>query len=586
LAGSRTYLGTGFRPSSHLNFKYLQSISKKLGKAIQFPLVSLLNLHHLTTMYRIKTLSLPLIAALLTSTVVETQAQVALELSSQKTYRQNPKGIIFDGGTFNINMYDGDASYIGACVFPRYVPPGIYINICAPGATGYVTDGTLGPTTIRRPYLLVTGVFPAIAIEPRMPDRIKLIAAPASSLPRPSGGFRDDSTSLFYNIQSPDATEYVLTHYYNNKNYSKSQRGKFEKEIVPGVYSYSFPRLNRPEVPAVVKAVIYPMLEGLATKNNKTSGFVFKGVDGQTWNKQGFMELSARKPNIMRWQGLAPNVVYAAADNLFFSIREIDNVKKPRSPVKTRASSIFPAFVTGGDPRVLLRTPYVSSFTTPPIFNSSTTGVIELELARTFKTGGVTYDFSRRRFQMPIVVVDKYEEYREQTFGAVKGKGKILEDTDKDGYNNLTEWILDSDANSRTDIPVAPTPTLVQDYYDYYYYYYFDVLDPLVSYFGFTIDKKVGTIPRVVYTLQRSTDGGKTWNTFKAGYYYSDGSYSPTNDGGGAIDWTVTNVNYTQSGARHSEIRVRSGYTDEEDMWAQPPGTAGHIYRVKVTLAK
>lgn len=538
-------------------------------------------------MYRIKTLSLSLVSALLATTAVETQAGVALELSSQKNYRQNPKGIVFDGGTFNINMFDGEASYIGVCVFPRYVPPGFYINTCSPGTTGYVTDGSLGPTNIRTPYLLVTGVIPAIAIEPRMANKIQLIAAPASKLPRPSGGFRDDSTSLFYNIHNTDATEYVLTYYYNTRTYTKNQRGKFESEIVPGVYNYSFPRLNNPDVPAVVKAVIYPMLEGKAKKNNKTSGFVFQGVDDHTWNKKGFMELSARKPNITRWQGLTPSVVYAAADNLYFSMREITDNSNPKSAVKTRRTSIFPSFVTGGDPRVLLRTPYVSAFTTPPILNSSTTGVIELELARTFKTGGVTYDFSRRRFQLPFVVVDKYEEYREQTFGIVKGKGTILQDSDKDGYNNLTEWILDSDANSRTSIPVAPTPALVENFYDFYYYYYFELLDPVVSYYGFTIDKKMGTEPRVSYELQRSVDGGQTWGSFKAGYYYENGYSAKAVAGLGDLNWTVTNVNYLLSGAKHSEIRVRSNYyDDEENVWAQPPGTAGHTYRVKITLAK
>jgi hypothetical protein len=536
-------------------------------------------------MYRIKTLSLSLVSAIFASTAVESQAQVSFELSSQKNYRQNRNGIIFDGGTFRTNMYDGDATYIGFCVFPRYVPPGAYINACAPGTTGYVTDGKLGPTTIRTPYLLVTAVSPAIAIEPRMPSKIQLIAAPASKLPRPAGGFKDDSTSLFYNIHSNDATEYVLTYYYNTRTYTKSQRSKFESEIVPGVYSYSFPRLNNPNVPAVVKAVIYPMLEGKAKKNNKTSGFFFKGVDGQTWNKKGFMELSARSPNIVRWDGLSPSVVYAAADDLYYSMREITNVNSPTSAVKTRGTSIFPSFETGGDPRVLLRNPYVTAFTTPPILNSSTTGVVELELERAFKTGGVTYDFSTRRFQLPFVVVDKYEEYREQTFGKVRSKGPILLDPDKDGYNNLNEWILDSDANSAASVPAAPVPVLVEDVYDYYYYY-LDLLDPIVSYFGFTIDKKIGTEPQVVYTLQRSVDQGKTWTIFRPGYYYVNGYSRFPATGMGDLNWTVTNVNFSLSGAKHSEIRVRSAYTDEDNNWAQPPGTANHLYRVKVTLAQ
>ncbi len=49
-------------------------------------------------MIRIKTLSLPLISALVVSTIVPATAQVALQLNSEKTYRQSKKGINFKGG--------------------------------------------------------------------------------------------------------------------------------------------------------------------------------------------------------------------------------------------------------------------------------------------------------------------------------------------------------------------------------------------------------------------------------------------------------------------------------------------------------
>lgn len=536
-------------------------------------------------MIRIKTLSLPLISALLASATLPAAAKVSLELSSKKTYRQNKSGIYFKGGSFDIQLEDGSITSVGGCNWIRYYPPGIFRGVCSEGTTGFITSGNINGASVALPYLLVSGLAPAIVIEPRFPAFGILNSAPASTLPRPSGGFKDDSISVFYNLHTTSVAEYIITRYNTSRGYTAQQGKKFDSEIVPGTYYYSFPRLGHPEMPAPIKAVIYPMAEGRRERNNKEEGFEFTAINKNEWDSQGFLEMSYLRPNIIKWRGLTAANVIPRVDSLRISLRALQNPKDPQSAA---AEAIFPTFVSGQDPRIILRNPYVTSFTTPPIFPSGTRALVQIDLERAFQTGGVTYDFSTRKFQVPIIVVDSYQEYDDITFANSNKSSNLLDDADGDGYNNLNEWILDSNATDASSVPVPPKPELVQDF-----------LDPFfgnlgASYFGFDINKKLETRPGVKYTLQRSKNQGKTWATFRAGFYYRDGTYSQVRDPFKPLNWIVSSVKGVTAGAPRSEIRVRSqvykagtgGILLNTDEPIQPPGTAGDVYRVKITLPK
>ncbi len=559
-------------------------------------------------MIRIKTLSLPLISALAASAVVPASAQVALELSSNKVYRQNKNNINFRGGSFTTSMSDGSVTSIGGCDFIQYYPPGYFIGYCSAGTTGLITSGTINGATRANPYLLVNTLQKAIAIAPREPEYAILRAAPASKLKRPSGGFKDNSASVYFNLHTETVQEYLLTNYTNTKNYSRNQRKKFESEIVPGAYYYSFPRLIDPTLPAPVNAVIYPMTEGLASKNKVQDGFKFTDVNDTNWVKGGFVELSYFNPNTFTWRQLSPNYVYAAVDSLYFSVRVLRDPKNPNSALDLvdnysgQPQSIFPNYTNTGDPRVLLSSPFNSRFTLPPTLAGGTRGMAELQMQRAFKTGGVSYDFSSRRFQIPVIVVNKYSEYRDGIFPNNK-KDDLLADADGDGFNNLNEWILDSSAVDAASIPeeprtVANDPVYDLDFFDFYGFARL-VRD---QYFGFTINKKLETRPGVVYTLQRSKDRGLTWENFPSGYYYADGTYSKialTAIVGDQIvqlpyDWHVSTVRLArgvgalkENAPERVEIRVESGeYSVDEFAYVQPPGTEGDLYRTKITLKK
>lgn len=544
-------------------------------------------------MNRIKTLSLPLISALLASAGLPADAQIALELSSRATYRQNrgSSAMNFTDGSLDINFRDGSVSSIGGCDFVQYYPPGYFIGICSPGTTGYLTAGTINGATRELPYLLVTGINPALVVAPRRADLVKLTAAPASGLPRPSGGFIDNSATLYFNLTANESIkEYILTRYDSSKAYGNGQRDNFDEQIVPGVYQYSFPRLGNPVLPAAIKATIYPMVEGFAKHNSVERGFKFTKVNATKYTKDGFVEMSYINPNTIQWNPLFTDVI-PGVDSLYFSIRVISDPSNPKSRTvledrySGKQQSIFPAFTTDGDPRVALASPLVYQFITPPVLAGGTKGVVEVQIGRNFQTGGVTYDFSNRRFQIPVAVVNRYSEYQDLIINKGDSDSAILKDTDGDGYNNLNEWILDSSAVDSASIPKAPLAQAVPALYDIDFFKFFGEIRLVRDqYFGFTIDQKLGTRPKVVYTLQRSKDKGKTWKKF-----VSD------------ADWSVRRVylapgigSVKANSPRRVQIWVESKPWTETlpdgtlvpHVYEQPPGTQNDIYRVKITLAK
>lgn len=522
-----------------------------------------------TQMLRFKTLSLPILTAAIAASVVPASADLVFSTSTNKSYREVGKGLSFTGGTYEVFLRDGNFTYQSGCVRADYWRPNIPMDPCPLGSTGFLLYGALDNIQETGSYFSVIQVISALAVEPRRPDLVSLIAAPASKLPRPSKGFADNSYALYYNLHLGSAPEYVISSYKKSSQYSSAQRSKFESEIVKGVYKYTFPRLKLPDIPAPVSATIFPMAEGTAKLNNKVSGFDFDGVLKKKIIKlgnldglpPGFVELSFLKPNTLIWKGLTPADVYSNVDQLYFSIRVMENPADLSSTldlvdnVTGSPQAIFPPYITGGNPRIRLASPYVTSFVVPPILEGGARGVVQLELSRAFNTGGVAYDFSNRKFEIPIIIVNRYTDYAE-----IKGipKANILDDTDEDGFNNLNEWILSSDANVSGSVPTPPRAGTFGAFNQQY---------------GFEIRKKLLTVPAVNYILQRSFDNGVTWNNF-----VSDGK------------WTVTQVD-TPAGTggdnipARSVIRVESKFYDANGInQVRPPGTENETYRVKITL--
>lgn len=509
-----------------------------------------------------KTLSLPVLAALIASTAGPARADIGLYLSSEATYRQKEdKAPGFYGGTFKAQLRDGAGNVVGGCARPLYWPPNIPLDPCPGGATAYILFGTALESN-PGPYFWMSDVIPALVVQSRRPELCLLKAAPASDLPRPYAGFKDDSLGIYYNLLDPaNVREYVITRYDFTRNYKANERQKLQREIVPGVYHFSFPRLNNPTVRVPISPVIYPMPEGLAEKNQQKEGV--RIGDSQNWTKSGFMELSYIKPNIIQWSGFDPAVVHAGVDTLYFSMRYLSNPDDPTATVsyydpvrREQPASVFPSYVSGSDPRIQLATPFINTFTLPPVFRSGTTAVIELELQRAFNTGGVSFDLSNRKFQIPVMIVNRYSEYQGLRFPETSKKTELLDDYDNDGFNNLTEWILGSRGEDPQSVPVNPVPSAHADVINSNG----EIVDP--AYFGFTVIKQRQTRPNNIrQILQYSTNGGKTWKRMR-----TDANWLVTETGG--------------------EIRVESQIYVDFFTQVQPPAAVGHIYRMKITLGK
>jgi hypothetical protein len=500
-------------------------------------------------------------------------ADVAFSVTTHKTFRQDKSGATnFMGGKYDVFFRDGSVTFVGDCDWPFYVAPDPRM-VCSGGTTGFLTFGDLQPGTRNSgPYFWITDVIPALAVEPRRPDLCLLKAAPASKLKRPASGFIDDSYGVYYNLHDKNSVvESIITRYKTSRSYGADQWNKFNEEIVPGVYHYSFPKLHDEIVKVPVSATIYPMVDGYQKKNNQKSGVKF--IANERWSKKGFMELSYVKPNIIKWSGFTPSNTYAGVDTLHFALRFISDPNDPTSPVIVTdpvtgdsPASLFPGFVNnGGDPRVALINPFITSFTLPPILKSGSKAVAELSLDRNFQTGVVTYDFSSRKFQIPVEVVNRYTDYADVRFGNSSKQVGVLDDNDKDGFNNMTEWILGSRAEDEFSVPVNPVPVNHADNYFYYwFYYYYDYYKP--QWFGFIFDKVQRNVPVVRYTLQRSTNKGKSWSTF-------------TTD----ADWLVTD---TPEGYLVESKAYVTSDVYPYILYVQPPGTEGHLYRLKITLKK
>lgn len=514
----------------------------------------------------IKNRPLSIVSAVLALAAQPATAAVEFYLNSTKTYRQNQSEIAFRRGAFDVELEDGQAVYEDGCVTDRYVPPGLFLR-CAGGTTGYVVSGTIDDKfPPESQYYYITSILQATAIEPRQPDLIQLVAAPASALPRPEGGFKDSSFSVYYNLQENFQREYVITRYSNTRKYSKSQRGEFEEEIVPGVYKYSFPRLGNPNISVGVQAQIIPNVEGVATVNNKTFGFEFTNVSNK-FTERGFLNLNVATPNIISWRGVLPAYIIPQSDKLYISIRVLKNHRNPNSATDLidddtgRDQSIFPSFSTQADARVLLDNPLTTQFFLPlsvsGILPGGTKGVLELELERQLQLddAGVLYDFSTRKFQIPVHFINEYSDYQGAQFKSGRKKISVLDDADGDGFNNLNEWILDSSASDRGSIPKAPIPEGIPAF------------ENEAKYYGFSVEEKLETVPDVHYILERSFDKGLTWSTF-----VSD------------ANWTVTRTRTRIGKPKEIDpprvvIKVASKSGDF------PLGTEQDIYRVKIVLA-
>ena len=539
---------------------------------LKFPLVSRDNPINLTSMSRLKTHFLPLalLFAIWAATPVNAQ-NVYFTAATDKTFRQGAaKEHLFRGGSLEVLLRDGlvVVQQLGSCDSSTFFSPNM---VCTVGSTGFYTFGAFGTEPAGFPYIQVVAITPAFIIEPTQPDSPHLYAAPASKLPRPLFGFIDDGLGVFYNLFSPDnLREYKVSLYNYSRSYAAGEGARMTQETVPGAYYFRFPKLNAPTAPVNIASTVRALPEGYAKVNSQFTGVNFD--TGLGFDSDGFMRVSFSKPSTFRWSGIAANLVNANSDSLYFSIRYLADPADPLSETVfvnpntgQSPASLFPGFVSGRDPRIRLTTPFVTSFSIPPIFPIGSTGVVELELNRNLAANAVVHDTSSRRYQIPIRFVSIYTDYASRSFGTNKKKAGILEDFDGDTFNNLTEWVLNSRAQDAISVPIGPVPRFVAAVTTTIPTFppFPPIVNVIPAYFGFKVKKPIGYIPDVVQVLQRS---------ISTAIPIPEASWvDMVSDANWLVQETELNI----------ELTSKTGTVAAPN---QPPGTAGHKYRFRVAL--
>ena len=426
-----------------------------------------------------------------------TQAALPFEfvLRADATYRQDPSGMNFTGGQFRLFVRDGLVSYDAPCIATSYLPPGSvrYLNYfgfiiisppCALGTTGFLSGGDINGDGINDPaaYLAVTQVAPAVLIEPSRPDKIQLVAAPPSLLPRPSGGFSSTSANLFFNIQTTRILQYKMSQYGFNQIYTAGQRQEFDEAIVQGTYRYVFPLVNRPTVPVPVDVNYFGNVDGFREVNNQKRGFKFNGFNFVG----GFALIDPSVPNTIRWEGNTQDKIAINSDVTQFRIIRLADETDPSSDalepdgrpefvedppgsgllVPNPTFPIFPAFAGPGVTQVTLQNPLETSYTLPPgIIPVGSTGLLQVTIVR--NRGAAVADKSRISFSVPVkfqppgspeIVALQFIASKLPANASAADKA-FNNDFDGDGISNFAEWVFNSDPGKASSVPIAPQLT-------------------------------------------------------------------------------------------------------------------------------
>ncbi len=469
-------------------------------------------------------------------------------LTTAKTFRQTSSAVPYREGYFEMVLHDGSYA-MGGCGrislnwFPRTMLCPQY------PATGFVSNAPLAPqwgSPNANYYYEVASVTDPVAIEPFAASNVILHAAPQSTLPRPASGFVDASYDMFYDISGSNSVkDHRITLYGIRRDYTQfnsttgagvsSQESLMDAQIKPGIYQYYFPTLGAPTHPSTLAARYFTIAEGYRSVGSVKQGvkFTYPNVFG----KDGFAFLNLKDFKPVTWTGMNLNNVYPSVDKLYLSIQALTSdptsqysVNSPTG-ARTQADvyqypySYFPSYLAPSSDLLLLTNPLVNSYTIPPItwlieiapqtlthpeifcikeLNAGTKGMLELDLVRNAPVNGVIYDTSTRKYQIPVVLGNSYEAYQLKTFGTAKAystSGAIDQDFDGDGYGNMLEWVLNTNAASKTSTPLI-TPKLVP----------YNPTTNTPAYFGFLLDKGHEFVPAVEYLeVLRSTDKGKTW---------------------------------------------------------------------------
>lgn len=393
-------------------------------------------------------------------------------VSANKTYVQvSPNKLEFVEGEFDMTMFDGIAFYDAGCPkngsFSGPVGPG---GSCSMGHTAVVygdlnEDGNLEESGSFWSFFQPAS---AVAVAPGRESEVEIVAAPPSDLisQLPIGNAKDYSLTIFYNLQA-DAnngpTEYNITDYQLKRQYPDGLElpgvasERMRREIVPGVYTFSFPSLQAEFGQRLyVASAIFPFVDAYQPNTLYRYGFRYTKAG---W-LDGSVQLNSRIANKFTWTPPAGGTIAPRLDMLksimwqtpYFVDVDDDDIFEPfgddegQPADKTEKWVRFP--VRELDRQFLFKDSTITSqsFVGNLFLFAGDTLTYSLNYDRFRPGGGVAFDTSQRYFDLPAAAMDTYGDYQSVAFPSGATKSKILPnaDFDGDGVSNILEYALES----------------------------------------------------------------------------------------------------------------------------------------------
>lgn len=219
------------------------------------------------------------------------------------------------------------------------------------------------------------------------------------------------------------------------------------EEIVPGQYTFTFPRLGNPDLtPVAIPVNITPYIDPYGYGRGSRSGFRFTSGN---WDS-GYYQMDPRQITQIKWQGNTRGLI-RPGDSIYFSILN-----------EAEDFLTFPPTVPQSP--VLLPTPVQQSYTMPPFFYEvGDEGVMNLQFQRNLPSNGIAYDVSFRQFRAKVRMVDSYLGYARITMPLGTGKRDLSPkgNVDHDSMGNIEEFAFQFPTNE--DINASAKEQFVPD---------------------------------------------------------------------------------------------------------------------------
>lgn len=450
----------------------------------------------------LKTLSFTTLA--LAAALSPADAYFRAGFKHSKEFRQGATGRpVFRNGEAFLYVVDGTVIFTAGCPlngspYPFGVDTTIGCNIGANGVR--VATSFNGPPVVQDPqFYEVVGLEAAKTVEPGRPELVTLSARPTVDFPiNVVAGMEAYSQSVFYDIQSLSGSiqeyrlagrgvgDFFVPGYSLVRDYPATAQKQMEKEIVPGIYRFTFPAINRPTVPLYLNFPVRATVEGYVDKPIKQGfRFIKVGPIPSSGPNRGFAEYDAKRIANFQWEGLSLNII-DNADRLYVGFRRMQDNTDPDSDLLTNSFDQpvydFPPLSPDYDPptgptipgmdiypgtRIRIPSPVQNYYNLPPgFFHAGNRTVLEVTLERDPQVGiGAV---SSRIFQLPIAFVTTFSGFVASYFPEGTDPANLERNADPDGDQipNWLEWLGGTDptkSNSQANFtPLTEVPQSVR----------------------------------------------------------------------------------------------------------------------------